>query len=632
MILRQALLSGARICVVMPQVQSCSFRNKWEEEHGETSLVLLSADRSAAPQCLSPIAASWERCRQHGLLRVTLPSLDLLAESELKRRKEQHRTLVQLAENELCVLRRAITGADGLVLLADPDGTILDGCGDNSFVEKAQRVSLRPGAIWSEIRAGTNAIGTALEERRLVQVVGNQHFLDQNRFLICTAIPVMSPTGEIAGVLDVSGDVRQPPMHTSMLVQLATAKIEHEWVSRNFAHDLLAAFHPHPNWLGTPHEGLLAFRDGILAGANPAALRLLGLDPMAIGKIGWSEIFSSEPVYGRAELFPRNHSGMFYAHVQKTAEAVRVSMPGADNAPEVVVREDGVWDSDTIQMLSKARRAYEASIPILLQGETGTGKEVLVRAIHRHSSRAAAPLVPVNCAAIPEGLQEAEMFGYEDGAFTGARRKGNPGYIRRADGGTLFLDEIGDMPLALQAQLLRVLQDGEVTPLGASRSVRVDFRLIAATHRDLQAAVAEGKFRADLYYRLRHMVSYLAPLRKRRNLPGILDAMLKSFGAEERGIRLTAAVRQRLLEYHWPGNLREMSNLLHTLVALAEDGGWIDVDSLPQDMETEQSGKLSVMTDELMRKAINDHSGNMTAAARQLGLHRSTLYRRLSGS
>jgi sigma-54 dependent transcriptional regulator, acetoin dehydrogenase operon transcriptional activator AcoR len=621
----------------MPQLQSCSFRNKWEAENEEIALLLLSADRSAAPHCVSPIARSWERCRELGLVRAVAPSLEMLAENELKRRKEQHRILVQLATGELSILRRAIAGADGVALLADPDGTILDGCGDSGFMEKAQRVSLRPGATWSEVREGTNAIGTAMEERRLVQIVGDQHYLDENRFLICTAIPVMSPTGEIAGILDISGDVRQPPMHTSMLVQLASARIEHAWVNRNCAHDLMAAFHPHPNWLGTPHEGLLAFREGILVGANPAALRLLGLDPAAIGKIRWDEIFRNPPALGKAELYPRNHSGMFYGNVQR-AQAVQVSMAGStENASaEVVVRDDGVWDADTIQMLSKARRAYEASIPILLQGETGTGKELLVRAIHRHSSRAAAPLVPVNCAAIPEGLQEAELFGYEDGAFTGARRKGNPGYIRRADGGTLFLDEIGDMPLVLQAQLLRVLQDGEVTPLGASRSVRVDFRLIAATHCDLQAAVTEGKFRADLYYRLRHMVLYLAPLRKRRNLAGIVDAMMTSLGADDRGIRLTEAARQKLLEYRWPGNLRELSNMLHTLVALAEDGGWIDTDSLPQDIAeftpAEQAGKLSALTDELMRKAIDEHSGNMTAAARQLGLHRSTLYRRLSGS
>jgi transcriptional regulator with PAS, ATPase and Fis domain len=327
---------------------------------------------------------------------------------------------------------------------------------------------------------------------------------------------------------------------------------------------------------------------------------------------------------------------VFYGNVQKPQTAsVTVRSSAESNSPEILVRDGAIWDSESIQMLTKAKRAFEASVPILLLGETGTGKEVFVQALHRLSSRASAPLVPVNCAAIPEGLQEAEMFGYEDGAFTGARRKGNPGYIRRADGGTLFLDEIGDMPLALQAQLLRVLQDGEVTPLGASRSVRVDFRLVAATHCDLQAAVADGRFRADLYYRLRHMVLCLPPLRKRRNLAGILDAMLASLNGEARGVRLTPAARQMLLDHSWPGNLRELSNLLHTLLALAEDDSWIDTDSLPQDiamsMEVEQSGKLSDVADDLLRKTIHQHSGNMTAAARQLGLHRSTLYRRLSG-
>lgn len=604
--------------------------------------MLLSAERAAAPQCLSPIARSWDRCRQLGLVRANTANLQVLADGELKRRKEEHRVLVQLAARELTVMRRAIAGADGVVLLADPAGTILDGCGDNGFMERAQRVALRPGATWSETREGTNAIGTALAEGRLIQIVGDQHFLEENRFLICTAIPVMSPAGEVAGILDISGDVRHPPMHSSMLVQLASARIEHAWVTGNCGGDMLVAFHPHPDWLGTPHEGVLAFRDDVLVGASTVALRLLGLGPIAIGHIRWNEIFSNQPAFGKVELFPRNHSGMFYGSLQRAqaAQAPKAGStagdaPGAD-ASEVFVREDGVWDAETIQTLSKARRAFEASVPILLQGETGTGKEVLVRAIHQHSSRASAALVPVNCAAIPEGLQEAELFGYEEGAFTGARRKGNPGYIRRADGGTLFLDEIGDMPLALQAQLLRVLQDGEVTPLGASRSQRVDFRLIAATHRDLQAAVAEGKFRADLYYRLRHMVLQLPPLRKRRNLPGILDALMTSLGADARGIRLTAPARQKLLEYRWPGNLRELSNLLRTLMALAEDGGWIDTDSLPEDIAAcqpaEQAGKLSVLTDELLRKAIDEHSGNMTAAARQLGLHRSTLYRRLSGS
>ena len=573
-------------------------------------MMLLSADKSADRQCFLPIVRSWERCRDLGLFRTNSACFDLLPRSELKRRKDQHLFLLHLATNELNLLQHAITGTDGMVLLADPHGTILNECATKNFVGKAQKVSLRPGATWSEVLKGTNAIGTALVEQRLVQIAGDQHFLEENHFLICTANPVMSPTGEVAGILDISGDIRNPPVHASMLIQLATARIEHSWVSLHSAYDLLTAFHPHPNWLGTPHEGLLAFRDEILVAANPVALRLLGLDAMAINRIRWNEIFCNQFSYGRVELYPRNRSGVFYGSAQRP-QAVSVAMPGRteSDASEILIQDEAIWDSESIQMLTKARRAFEAGIPILLQGETGTGKEIFVRALQHLSSLASAPLVPVNCAAIPEGLQEAEMFGYEEGAFTGARRQGSPGYIRRAEGGTLFLDEIGDMPLALQAQLLRVLQDGEVTPLGARRSIRVNFRLVAATHQDLQAAVAQGSFRADLYYRLRHMVFFLPPLRKRRNLSGILDAMLANLGGESREVRLTSAARKRLLEHNWPGNLREMSNLLSALLALAEDGSWVDVDSLPQDimmsrkMELEQSAKLSGVNNERLRKA-----------------------------
>ena len=581
------------------------------------------------------IQRSWGRCRIQGLRSSAPANHELLTEAELKQRKERSQTLLHLAVGEMNIVRRAIDGADGVVLLAGPDGTILDSCGDSTFVRKAQRVSLLPGGVWSEECEGTNAIGTALMERQFIEISGAEHFLEENQFLTCTAMPVMSPQGEVAGILDISGDVRKPPSHCAMLVRLAAASIEHEWVSRFSAYDVLVAFHAHPGMLGSSQEGLLAFSDGVLISASPAGLRLLGLDSAALGQVRWENIFHGECGLGRMGLRTHIHSGILYGNIQKPQTAsVAVAAEIKNENPDVALRDDGVWDSDTMQMLAKAKRAFEASIPVLVQGETGTGKEVFARALHRLSSRASAPLVPVNCAAIPEGLLEAELFGYEDGAFTGACKKGSSGYIRRADGGTLFLDEIGDMPLALQARLLRVLQDGEVTPLGSSRAVRVDFRLVAATHQNLQEAVAAGRFRADLYYRLRCMVLVLPPLRERRDIAGILDALMTSCGARERGIRLTSSARETLLHHGWPGNLREMVNLLRTLIALAEDEERIDVNSLPPDMpvmgQPAQSTRLADLEDEFLRRTIAEHNGNISAAARQLGLHRSTLYRRLA--
>lgn len=583
------------------------------------------------------IQKSWERCREQGLRSTAAAHHDLLTSAELKRQKDRNQALIHLAAGEINIMRRAIEGADGVVLLSGPDGTILASSGDNSFVGKAQRVSLRPGGKWSEDREGTNAIGTALVERKGIEISGTEHFLEENQFLTCSAMPVMTPLGEIAGILDISGDAKKPPAHCSMLVRLAAGSIEHEWVSRYTAHDLLVALHAHPGVLGSSQEGLLAFRDGVLTSATPSGLRLLGLDATALKQLQWEDIFVNECTFGKVELQTHVHSGILYGNIHRSQTA-SIAMPAKTQKAGhgVVLRDDGVWDNDVLRMLARAKRAFEASIPVLIQGETGTGKEVFARALHRLSSRASTLLVPVNCAAIPEGLLEAELFGYEDGAFTGARRKGNPGYIRRADGGTLFLDEIGDMPLPLQARLLRVLQDGEVTPLGSGRSERVDFRLIAATHQNLQEAVAEGRFRADLYYRLRCMVIGLSPLRERRDLVGTLDAMMQSCGAQERGIRLTQAARETLLRHTWPGNLREMANLLRTLIALAEDEETIDMDSLPDDIsviaKSDQRKLLSDIKDELVHRTIAEHKGNMSAAARQLGLHRSTLYRRLAST
>jgi transcriptional regulator with PAS, ATPase and Fis domain len=204
-------------------------------------------------------------------------------------------------------------------------------------------------------------------------------------------------------------------------------------------------------------------------------------------------------------------------------------------------------------VLDKIHRVLDRDIPILILGETGTGKEMLARAIHADSARCRQPFVAVNCASIPETLIEAELFGYDEGAFTGARRKGAPGRILQANGGTLFLDEIGDMPLALQARLLRVLSEREVLPVGATRPVPVNIRVIAATHAPLEQLVLAGRFRDDLYYRLTGAHIELPPLRERSDLGAMITRLL---GARS----LTPAALQRLLAHRWPGNLRELRN------------------------------------------------------------------------
>lgn len=580
------------------------------------------------------IERSWKRCLDQGLSTNHPARQDPVDLSDLTMARDQNHTLLRLAMKELDVLEGLMAAAGGMVLLSNVEGVILDARGDCDFMGRARRVSLQPGAVWTETLEGTNAIGTALVERRVVQVRGDDHFLEDNHFLICTATPVMNPAGELAGVIDLSGDVRRPPAHCELLVRLAGAHIEHSWTRETEGHDLLVAFHPHPSWLGTPCEGVLAFRDGVLVGACQFALQFLGLAPEAISRAGWSDIFSASSSSRDSELRLRSTGAKVHARVERPAP----QWPAKTGSPEpagLTLMEDAVWDATTLAQLTRAERAVHANIPILLQGETGTGKEIFVQTLVHRAMPHGSPLVTVNCAAIPEGLLEAELFGYQEGAFTGARRGGSPGYVRQANGGTLFLDEIGDMPLALQCRLLRVLQDGIVIPLGGGRPVKVTFQLIAATHRDLKADVENGTFRADLYYRIRHMLVTLAPLRERSNLNQILDALLKKLGAPGRQIRLSGEARSVLLRHDWPGNLRELSNLLHTLVSLSEDGTVIEVDALPPDMGQrpvpEHPQNLAGLTDAAITRAIRQNRGNMSTSAKQLGIHRSTLYRRMHG-
>ncbi|PTT90234.1 sigma-54-dependent Fis family transcriptional regulator, partial [Pelomonas sp. HMWF004] len=295
--------------------------------------------------------------------------------------------------------------------------------------------------------------------------------------------------------------------------------------------------------------------------------------------------------------------------------------------------------------LARARRVLDKpAIPLLLCGETGTGKDLLARALHTSSTRRHQPFVAVNCAALPETLIEAELFGYRPGAYTGASRHGAPGRLREAHGGTLFLDEIGDMPLAMQARLLRVLEAREVTPLGGGAAVAVDFRLVCASHRQLRDEVAAGRFREDLYYRLNGLMLTLPPLRERSDLAELVARLLKA-EAPERELRVDAEVMGLFSRYRWPGNVRQLANVVRTGVALLDDGEDVVTMALVGDEVREApgaaslesasavppSGDLRQLAEARIRETLAAVGGNVSEAARRLGVSRNTLYRRLRG-
>jgi len=273
---------------------------------------------------------------------------------------------------------------------------------------------------------------------------------------------------------------------------------------------------------------------------------------------------------------------------------------------------------------------------LLINGETGSGKEAFAKAVHHASQRADKAFVALNCAAIPESLIESELFGYRGGSFTGARKEGMQGKLQQADGGTLFLDEIGDMPLALQTRLLRVLEDRMVVPLGGEPQA-IDVRIISATHRDLLGRVADGSFREDLYYRLNGLEVGLPPLRERSDKSQLLDFLL----AEEAGgqaVLLELAARSALLRFAWPGNVRQMRTVLRTLAALCDDGR-VGLEDLPAQIRQAQAQPVaealsmeSPLEDAerlALLAALEQQRWHMTHTAEQLGVSRNTLYRKL---
>lgn len=583
------------------------------------------------------IPRSWQRCRALGLESGTSVRLGPITANALREVQERSATLRHWAKPDLELLDATMRELKGVALLTDAQGCILDAMGDPSFSDRAHRVALLPGVEWSEARAGTNAIGTALVECGLVEVVGSEHFFAANHILRCTALPIVDPQGKVAGALDVSGDAGAPEGGAAALVRLAVASIEHRWALRSAAPgDLVVRLHRHPAWLGTPHEGVLVLRGGTVVAANSLAHHHLGdhlLKDQANIALLEEMLYSENRTLGLGE-------SLVHLRVERKPSAASRARVTTEKSPAVFSEDGVIWDTTTLPLRRTAERAFRAGIPLLLQGPTGSGKELFVRALHQRSDRAQRPLVAVNCAAIPESLFEAELFGYVGGAFTGARKTGSPGRLLEADGGVLFLDEIGDMPLLLQGRLLRVLQDRMVQPLGGGRERRVDFLVIAATHRPLEAEVAAGRFRQDLYYRLRHLRLSLPGLRERPELPDILRALMVELGAQRRRITLSPTARERLLRYTWPGNFRELVNVLRTMVALAEDGVTLDIGDLPSELQQQDTQEISIAAPaslqrteaDMIQQALSSCGGNVSAAARQLGIHRTTLHRKLKRS
>ncbi len=602
---------------------------------------------------LDAIRRSWERCAASGLRTDEALPDTRNQRTSLSDRLEANARLVTYAQPIMEHLHQQIARSSSTILLADDSGVILRSVGDQDFLERAARISLKPGHSWSEAVMGTNAIGTALAEQRPVAVIGAEHYLDRNKFLTCIATPIHAPTGGVLGILDVSSSVCMTQIHAQALLQTTAEIIENRLIETVNDAAVVIRFHHQPEALGSPLEGLAVFDEaGGLLACNRRAERLLGIADTQLTRPPFWNIFETRwnAVLDHAlqsSVRPtklRCHRGReFVAHVL-VSNLQRVRPAGAKEArptprpraPHTLDDLD-LGDKAVTHAVRRARRILGLDIPLLVQGETGTGKEVFAQAFHHSGPRRDGPFVAINCAAIPATLIEAELFGYTAGAYTGARGDGARGKLREANGGTLFLDEIGDMPLKLQAVLLRVLETRRVTPLGGGPEEEIDLSLVCASHRSLKTLCENGDFRPDLYFRLSAMSLSLPALRERSDVESMARRILQE-ESPNRPVRLSASTLDLIRRHPWPGNIRQLKNALRLATAmLGPDEDTLTPDHLPQDLLDDPdtpaplppSQSLRAAEIRLVEDTVARHNGNISAAARELGITRTTLYRKL---
>jgi sigma-54 dependent transcriptional regulator, acetoin dehydrogenase operon transcriptional activator AcoR len=616
--------------------------------------------------CTSPmtIEHSHQRSAAYGLAENDTPDYSAIGRNDLSLAIEQNRILHTHALPVMETLYEQIINTHNMVILTDANGLIVHTLGDDDFLEKADKVALQPGIRWSEQSKGTNAIGTAIAEQMPILVHASEHYLHANHFLTCSAAPIFDHQGKVVGTLDVTGDQHSFHKHTMALVRMSAQMIENQMFSAAFQDAITLHFHSRQEFIGTLMEGIASFTPGgRFLSANRSGLFQLGLPLTALQSHTFSSLFglpvsalfdhyrtampsalnlclhSGVRVYAKAELRLSNHT---FQHVSESSTLRTTNPMHAPALRQSSLHYLNTGDPQMGNVIAKLNKVIGRDIPILITGETGTGKELLAQAIHNDSPRALSPFVAVNCASIPETLIESELFGYEDGAFTGARKKGSIGKILQANGGTLFLDEIGDMPLSLQARLLRVLQERMVTPLGSNKSIPVNVALICATHRNLRELIAQKTFREDLYYRLNGLVVKLPPLRERTDLETIIGKLLAN---ESSTTRYTAApdIMQMFKRHNWPGNLRQLTNLLRTAMVMTDDDHQIRYEHLPDDFLEDINGApsqvyitnkatmdgLEQITLSAIQQSLAAHGGNVSATAKALGISRNTIYRKL---
>ncbi|MHB1420227.1 MAG: sigma-54-dependent Fis family transcriptional regulator [Bacillota bacterium] len=614
-------------------------RRKAWEQYMKDGQVLEKIDQS--------ILSSWHRSQQFGVDPFRVKEIGLLTNYEIKGRVTQNEELLQAAVPEMTKLYQYIKQEEAILFLVDTEGFIIKTMGRSDILKETSKVKLVEGANWSEQYRGTNAIGTALAEKKTLKVHASEHYAEPIQFLSCFAAPIFGPTGRMLAVLDVTVFSQEASSYVLGMVMATAGAIENRLFYQNCLDRLVLSYQQSYNSVQLSNGMVALDSDGKVALINSAAGKILGRNVEDCIGVKFEDLMGNGGGFNVQNLLPQNSwkgragerlDQLDIIPSQRIKGGVLIPTEGLGRVAPVAFA--GILgDSSKIkQAITSGIRASRTDSTVLLIGETGTGKELFARAIHLQSSSGA--FVAVNCGAIPRDLVESELFGYEDGAFTGARKGGAAGKFEQANGGTIFLDEIVEMPASAQVALLRVLQEKEVVRVGGQSPVRLTLRVIAASNKDLKKEMMAGRFRDDLYYRLNVISIEIPPLRER----GEDILYLTSYFIEEtckRWNRPVVALAEEtgdlLLKYNWPGNVRELKSIIERALNLVESDVFLPR-HLPaeiryQNKEFKHFGRETLKETEFERikLAVQECRGNISEAARLLGISRNTVYRKLRG-
>jgi len=615
----------------------------------------------------SIINRSHERSKKYGVEPDRIYPRHIIRGIDLRHQLELSNELMQVSEPIIDQLLSSVKETGFIIVLTDAQGCILIIKGGDKTIEATKELNMVPGAVMSEESIGTNAMGTAIREDEAVQITAKEHFISIYHQWTCSAAPIHFE-GKIIGSLNLTGSADQVHPHTLGLVQAAVDAIENKLISNKVQAELEASNRYAFAMMNNLAYGVFAIdlNDEILW-VNDSACRIINIrrtnllyKPIKEFVPAWNQIINTllneKPFIDqecKLNVKDLKERFLFNSYLIRSENneilGYLLTFRQYSKMLKLVNKYTGLQANYTFDdltaksksmsdLVNYAKTVANSPSTILITGESGTGKEVFAQALHNASERSEAAFVAVNCGAISPTLIESELFGYEEGAFTGAKKGGRPGKFELANGGTIFLDEIGEMSLDMQVKLLRVLQEGEVTRLGGDNSTKIDVRIIAATNKNLEAEVEANRFRLDLYYRLNVIPLHIPALRDRRE--DIIPlwqhfVSTKATKLNKPVPELTQDVFDKFMSYSWPGNIRELENFVEKLVNIGGTPELIDTpkESAQTKIEgvtiTKKIKSLEEVEKDAIQFAIDQLNGNISQVAKQLGLGRNTLYAKM---